>query len=70
MSWSILAKPGNIGPCLHPCTHTDCAENRRIASTVCPGCKECIGYGRAYTHFEGSQWHFACAVDKSEAVRP
>lgn len=33
-----------IGPCLEPCEHTDCAAVRRDADSECPYCGEAIGY--------------------------
>jgi hypothetical protein len=64
MAWISLAKPGTeFGPCAEPCTHKDCALSRTAAEAVCPGCKEAIGYERAFVRYGEGLWHQACAED-------
>jgi hypothetical protein len=64
MAWTALGKPGTeFGPCAEQCKHSDCALSRRQAETICPGCKEAIGYERAFVEYAGSLWHLACAED-------
>jgi hypothetical protein len=50
MAASTLPEPGKIvrgeeiGPCIEPCEHTDCAATRRMAETHCSICGQVIGY--------------------------
>jgi len=54
MAAGYLPSPGKvvsgqeIGPCVSPCKHTDCAETRRQAESHCPYCKKAIGYETAH----------------------
>jgi hypothetical protein len=54
--------PGSqFGPCAVPCIHRDCAESRRTAEAVCPGCKHEIGYQKNFaTGEDGAAWHLDC----------
>jgi hypothetical protein len=64
MAWTALAKPGTeFGPCEGACKHSDCALSRKQATTICPGCKEAIGYERCFVHYGDGLWHQACAED-------
>lgn len=56
MAASTLPEPGKvvrgteIGPCVDPCEHTDCAQTREMAASICRFCNEPIGYEvRFYT---------------------
>lgn len=50
MASSALPEPGKIvrgeeiGPCVEPCEHRDCAETRRMAESICSICGQEIGY--------------------------
>lgn len=49
MAAAALNHPGTeAGPCKEFCEHLDCAATRRMASTICPGCSEPIGYGKRF----------------------
>lgn len=69
MEASILPGPGTLnGPCWS-CEHSDCRETRRMAFTVCPFCKEIIGYEtRFYEVDEYGLVHAVCAVCFENAV--
>jgi hypothetical protein len=44
-----LPPPGSeFGPCPEPCEHRDCAESRRMATSLCPRCGHIIGYDRRF----------------------
>jgi len=50
MASMCLPKPGKvvdgeeIGPCVEPCQHKDCALTRAMAAAICPKCGKPIGY--------------------------
>jgi len=45
MAAGILSAPGTgAGPCLEPCSHTDCAASREWAERACSICSEPIGF--------------------------
>jgi len=45
MNLSLIPQPGRkFGPCLEPCIHRDCRQNRNIAESVCPLCGGGIGF--------------------------
>lgn len=72
MAAGILSKPGTKhGPCEGDCKHTDCAATRTLAGTVCPFCKEPIGYGRRFYGIDeedvaGEFAHETCYLDYLE----
>ena len=60
MAWGVLQYPGTEhGVCEGECKHNDCALTREQAATICPGCDQAIGYGRAFTNYNGP-WHLSC----------
>lgn len=50
MAASSLPEPGKvvrgteIGPCVNSCKHTDCAQTRAMAESICRFCDKPIGY--------------------------
>ena len=74
MSWSLIPKPGTeYGPCEGKCDHIDCAQNRMWAESVCPHCKEPVGYDRPMILVDpdgddmpDEPWHFWCRVEYHE----
>ncbi len=63
MAFGTLPAPGKIvrgeeiGPCIEPCKHLDCAATRKMADSHCPICRRQIGYempfyseGKDYLH--------------------
>jgi hypothetical protein len=69
MAATVLPKPGSeFGPCAEPCQHTDCAETRRQAATICDLCPEPIGYDRRF--YQKDSWtvltHQICLLRKIE----
>lgn len=56
MAAGYLPEPGKVderegwqlGPCVEPCDHTDCASTRAMADQACPHCGDPIGYEVAY----------------------
>jgi len=78
MAAGYLPAPGKrnqfneeIGPCVEPCEHTDCAATRRMAKTICPHCGKPIGYETGF--YQDGTWtrleHSACALKKVEEER-
>ena len=66
MAFGVLQYPGTEkGPCGSPCVHRDCAESREMAEAICPGCKQSIGFGRAFTKYNGL-WHLSCLEDSNQ----
>lgn len=69
MAWGLLPTPGKIingievGPCVEPCAHRDCAETRRQAATACRLCGEPVGYETPFYRADepGALEHVACA---------
>lgn len=53
MAAGAIAEPGTaLGPCADDCQHTDCAANRRSASTFCAICERPIGYDTPFYRTE------------------
>ena len=54
MASGFLPEPGKvvrgeeIGPCVKPCQHKDCAQTRQMAAAPCIHCGEPIGYETAF----------------------
>ena len=68
MASSCLPKPGTeFGPCAGVCEHRDCADTRRIAATICPDCREPIGYGRHFYKDGDGHAHAVCLEERYEA---
>lgn len=45
MAASVLPPPGaTYGPCEGSCAHSDCRASREMAESICPICKDRIGY--------------------------
>lgn len=72
MAAGFLSAPGTeYGPC-NECHHTDCAQMRGTADSICPHCGESIGYDRRFFELEcdqrvalGAQYvHESCALSK------
>ena len=65
MSKLLLSKDD---PCLERCEHIDCNEMRLVAMTMCPVCKEKIGWDVyiQFTERDGkvTPVHFLCAIEK------
>lgn len=69
MAFGTLPRPGTeLGPCANPCSHTDCAQSRQMAETVCRVCTTPIGYD-AKMCFDsvGSLVHYLCILEETEA---
>jgi hypothetical protein len=68
MAFGFLPRPGtNLGPCTDDCDHTDCAHTKAQAATLCPYCKEQIGFERAFcNNSDGEISHLACLEDHIE----
>lgn len=50
-----------IGPCVEPCEHIDCAQMREDAEKPCPLCGKPIGWdGRVYFGNNGIIKHALC----------
>ena len=64
MASGTLPKPGKIvrgekiGPCVNPCSHTDCAEVRRMAAAQCNVCGAPIGYETRFYYAESLEGQF------------
>lgn len=44
-----IPEPGtNLGPCLKPCRHRDCAQSRADSEKICRYCEKPIGYETRY----------------------
>lgn len=66
MNLSVIPSPGRkFGPCLEPCIHRDCRQNRKIADARCPVCGGGIGFeeqfvveggGVGYIHRRCAEW--------------
>jgi hypothetical protein len=73
MGWYTIPKPGQknsqgeeIGPCIEPCKHTDCAASRKDAETICGLCGEPIGYDTpVYFGAERKHEHARCVWKKN-----
>ena len=48
MAAGRLPEPGSKYLCKAICEHTDCADIRRVAETLCRVCREAIGYNRRF----------------------
>jgi hypothetical protein len=75
MAAGYLPEPGSEwGPCVDPCSHSDCALTRADAQRSCRICAESIGYDRGY-YREGNRdtgWilvHAVCALEEVEKAR-
>lgn len=68
MAAGFLSPPGTeFGPCIDDCQHTDCAESRKIAASVCPICGEEIGYNRRFFREAGiGHTHEVCEIEMTE----
>ena len=55
-----------IGPCINPCHHIDCASIRRVSETPCGLCGEPIGYDINYFAGDTGLEHARCLYDKVE----
>lgn len=65
MAYSMVPTPGSKWLCADLCKHRDCAEHRTLAGTICPGCKDPIGFERAWTsNQDGKPWHFVCLSEE------
>ena len=70
MAYAMTPAPGTkLGPCAKPCEHRDCRESRNDAATVCPRCKEAIGYERPWTSYNLFHWHTTCLQKEADAGR-
>ncbi len=85
MAAGTLPKPGKkirdyrsgkqteIGPCVAPCQHIDCAETRRMAATPCALCLTPIGYETRF-YIQGDHdrelVHAACLERQTDATSP
>jgi hypothetical protein len=70
VAFRSIPLPGSqFGPCAVPCVHRDCAESRRIAEAICPGCKKQIGYQKNFTTAGGGAalWHFECYLAAADS---
>jgi hypothetical protein len=77
MAAGYLPAPGKIvrgeevGPCVDPCEHRDCADTRRMAEMICPHCGEQIGYEIGF--YQDGTWttleHALCVLKKVEQER-
>jgi hypothetical protein len=73
MAAGSLPAPGTkLGPCLPPCTHTDCLANRAIAVSRCRICQALIDYETLF-YVESGQFtkqvyvHATCLYDEIDA---
>lgn len=81
MAAGTLPSPGKIvngneiGPCVEPCQHTDCAATRAMAAAICSRCADPIGYETRFyalgTTPAGVRCyaHAACEEDAAELER-
>ena len=60
-------EPKEVGPCVEPCEHTDCALTRGLASFPCTLCGQPIGYETAYYRSGHGLYHAACSWDEELA---
>jgi hypothetical protein len=73
MTVRVIPRPGTrSGPCYAWCSHSDCAEARRRAESLCEICGKSIGYGNRYCHApellaEGSLVHASCVEESDHA---
>jgi hypothetical protein len=69
MAAGVLSAPDTeFGTCAEPCLHTDCAETRSIAETICRFCDKPIGYLRRFYNDAGYV-HASCLEDSIEQER-
>jgi len=72
MNLSLIPQPGRkFGPCLEPCIHRDCRQNRTIADSHCPHCHGRIGFEQQFFVEGGGVGyvHRKCA-EGPQAVKP
>lgn len=70
MAAITIPAPGTkYGPCEEPCSHTDCAESRRMAAIVCRFCDGPIGFEkRLYNDGPSGSYELVHAVCLEESV--
>ena len=70
MAAGRLPFPGTeFGPCVEECKHLDCAETRRMATSVCHYCQTEIGYDKRFYLEDGQFVHAACLEEAVEKLR-
>ncbi len=72
MAAGRLPSPGKvvrgteIGPCVEPCAHTDCAATRATAAALCKWCGKPIGYETGYFEGDDGTEHELCLLEAIE----